>query len=190
MSFVDPLAIMLVAVAASTGIIALYFIGVARGKRSFANLAIPGFAIGAFDFFSGLFMSFVWPFPGALAAYNMLFGDPMLFLGIIMLAGSYMLYKGIEIKVLSLFGFLLGIYLAVETYAMVALKLETGNNLLAALGLYGFSTLAAILSPLVYLDAKKNKNAYYLLAALLIIAAFFAMLIGVIGIYGHLVSPP
>ncbi len=189
--FVDPLTIMLVAVAASTSLIALYLIEAAKGSKSLSNIAVPGMVIGFFDFASGFLMSFAWPFPGALSAYNMLFGDPMLFLGIIMIAGSYMLYRNIKPNIVSIFGFFLGIYLFVETYAIYALGLERGVDLYTALGLYFFSALAALLSPLVYINTKKNGyGAYYFLAALLIIAAFFAMLIGGVGIYGHLVSPP
>jgi putative membrane protein len=191
MVFIDPLTIMLVAVAASAGIIALYIIKATLGKKNFSDLAVAGFAIGTFDFISGFFMSFLWPFPGALSAYNMLFGDPMLFLGLIMLAGSYMLYKNIDVKVLSYFGFLLGIYLFIETYAIYVLGLEKGVYFLPAFSFYLFSGLAAFLSPLVYANPKKGgKYAYYLLAAFLIIVAFLAMFIGGAGIYGHLTSTP
>ena len=184
MAFVDPLTIMLVAVASSASLIAIYLIGQALGKRNAEELAIPGFFIGIFDFLSGFFMSFSWPLPDA---YKMLFGDPMLFLGIIMMAGSYMLYKKINPRYLSLFGFFLGIYLLVETYGIAALNLEKGNYFLPAFSFFLFSALAALFSPLVY---TKNKYAYYFLAALLIIAAFLALFIGSAGIYGHLASPP
>ena len=122
--FVDPLCIMLVAVAASTSLVALYLINAAKGRKDLSSFALPGAVIGAFDFISGFFMSFVWPFPGPLSAYNMLFGDPMLFLGIIMLAGSLMVYKNMKPNIVSLFGFFIGIYLFVETYGIVSLGLE------------------------------------------------------------------
>lgn len=187
MAFIDPLAIMLVAVAASAGLIALYFIQAAKGKKSFEDIAVPGFAIGFFDFVSGLYMSFLWPLPGP---YNMLFGDPMLFLGIIMLAGSFMLYKKINPNVLSYFGFLLGIYLLAETYGIYALGLEKGAYFLPAFSFYLFSTLSALFSPLANLNPKSSRWAYYFLALLLIVTAFLAVFIGVFAIYGHLASPP
>ncbi len=188
--FVDPLCIMLVAVAASTSLVALYLINAAKGRKDLSSFALPGAVIGAFDFISGFFMSFVWPFPGPLSAYNMLFGDPMLFLGIIMLAGSLMVYKNMKPNIVSLFGFFIGIYLFVETYGIVSLGLEKGSDLYMALGFYLFAALSSIFSPIVYLDPKKNRSAYYFLAALLIITAFFSIAIGSIGIYGHLASPP
>ncbi|MGC9190787.1 MAG: DUF981 family protein [Candidatus Micrarchaeia archaeon] len=191
MVFVDPLTIMLVAVAASAGLIAMYLVKAARGSKSFIELAVPSMVIGAFDFVSGFFMSFGWPFPGPMSAYNMLFGDPMLFLGLIMVAGGYMLYKGIDIKVLSYFGFLLGIYLFVESYAMVAFKLESGQYFLPAFSFYLLSALVAFLSPLMYMNPKKGgKSVYYFMTLLLVLVAFLALFIGSAGIYGHLASPP
>jgi len=190
MAFVDPLTIMLVAVAASTGLIALYLYRLAKGRRDFEDLAIAIFFTGLFDFMSGFFFSFTWPFPGNLSAYNMLFGDPMLFLGLIMLSSSVMLYKKINPKVISIPAFLLGLYLLVETYAIAALGLESGAYFIPAFSLYLFATLSAIFSPIVYLDAKKHAYAYYFVIALLIITALLAIFIGCAGIYEHLASPP
>ena len=190
MAFVDPLTIMLVAVAASAGLIALYFYRLAKGRRDFEDLAIAGFFTGLFDFISGFLISFTWPFPGNLSAYNMLFGDPMLFLGIIMLAGSVMLYKKINPKVVSIPAFILGLYLLVETYAIAALGLEKGVYFAPAFSFYLFSTLSAIFSPIAYLDAKKHAYAYYFVVAMLIITALLALFIGCSGIYEHLASPP
>ncbi|MGC9011250.1 MAG: DUF981 family protein [Candidatus Micrarchaeia archaeon] len=187
MVFVDPLTIMLVAVAASASLIAIYLISQALGKKIAEELAMPGFFIGVFDFLSGFFMSFSWPLPGA---YNILFGDPMLFLGIIMLAGSYMLYKKISLRYMPILGFLLGIYLLVETYGIATLNLESGKYFMPAFSFYLFSTISALLSPIASLDPKKYKYAYHFLAALLILTALLAMFIGCGGIYEHLASPP
>ncbi|OJI06984.1 MAG: hypothetical protein BK997_03945 [Candidatus Micrarchaeum sp. ARMAN-1] len=187
--FVDSLAIMLLALGSSASLLAMYFLYAVRQKKTINNLAIPIIGFGLFDFASGFLMSFTWPLP---PAYNMLFGDPLLFLGLLMVMGGYMLYKNMNLKVLSIFGFFLGIYIFVEAVAILNFKLETGVDLLSSMGLYVFSGLSAILSPLVYLDPKSNngKYAYYLLAVLLIIAAFAALFIGYAGIYGHLFSPP
>jgi len=190
MPFVDPLTIMLVAVAASAGLIAFYFYRSAKGRKDFDDLALASFFLGLFNFISGFFLSFLWPFPGNLSAYNMLFGDPMLFFGIIMMAYSTMLYKKINPRVLSLPAFMLGLYLLVETYAIVALGLEPGAYFIPAFSFYLFATLSAIFSPVVYLDPKKHAYAYYFVAALLIITALIAIFIGCTGIYEHLSSPP
>ncbi|MEM3791412.1 MAG: DUF981 family protein [Candidatus Micrarchaeaceae archaeon] len=186
--FVDPLSVMLLGVSASTFFIAFYLISVAKGKRAFAELAVPTFFLGIFDFVSGFYMSFFWPLPGA---YNMLFGDPMLLLGLILLSGSYALYRNISPNPVSLLGFLLGIYLFAETYSINAFSLEPHKDMLIVLSFYLVSAIAAVLSPLVYTNPKKSgKVAYYLLAVLVIIAAILAMAIGEISIIGHLQTPP
>ena len=102
-----------------------------------------------------------------------------------------MLYKGMNPKILSIFGFFLGIYILVEAVAISNFGLEKGANLISSEGLYIFAGLSAILSPLIYLNPKGNgKWAYYLLAVLLILAAFAALFIGYAAIYSHLLAPP
>ncbi len=186
--FVDSLAVMLLALGSSASLIAIYFIMLVKWKKSISNLVVPALVLGLFDAISGFYMSFAWPLP---PAYNMLFGDPLMFLGLIMIMGAIMIYKNINIKMLSIFGFFLGIYLFMEAAAISAFKLETGVDFLAAMGLYIFAGLSAILSPLMYADKKSNvRYVYYLLAALLIITAFIALFIGYGAIYAHLGSPP
>ncbi|MCL5102451.1 MAG: DUF981 family protein [Candidatus Marsarchaeota archaeon] len=186
--FVDSLAVMLLALGSSASLLALYFLYAVKQKKSIGNLAVPMMGFGLFDFASGFLMSFTWPLP---PAYNMLFGDPMLFLGMLMTIGGYMLYRNMDLRILSVFGFFLGIYILVEAVAIPSFGLETGADLISAMGLFVVSGAAAILSPLVYLNPKGDgKWAYYLLAALLILAAFAALFIGYAGIYGHLKSPP
>ena len=187
--FVDSLAVMLLALGSSAALLAMYFLYAVRQKKTISNLAVPIIGFGLFDAASGFLMSFTWPLP---PAYNMLFGDPLLILGMLMVMGGYMLYRNMNLKVLSIFGFFLGIYILIEAVAISNLKLETGADLISSMGLYLSSGLAAILSPLVYLDPKSNngKWAYYLLAVLLILATFAALFIGYAAIYGHLASPP
>lgn len=186
--FVDPLAVMLLALGSSASLIALYFIMLVKQKKSVNTLAVPALVLGLFDAISGFYMSFFWPLP---PAYNMLFGDPLMFLGLIMIMGAIMIYKNMNVKVLSVFGFFLGIYLFMEAVAISAFKLETGIDFLPAMGLYVLAGLSAIFSPLTYKDPKGNwRYAYYFLAALLILTAFTALFIGYGAIYSHLGSPP
>ncbi len=188
MAFINYLASMLLAAGTSMFFIAIYLIKLAR-KQDVQSLAVPAFAIGVFDFLSGFMMSTEWPLPGS---YNILFGDPMLFLGLIMLSGAYMTYKKIDIKPVSILGFFLGIYILIEAVAIVTLGLEQGlTHLLPALGMYIFSGVAALFSPLVY---TKSKNAYYFIAILLIIASIATFFTGYSAVYMHLSaymnSPP
>ncbi len=187
MTFVDPLSVMLLVAGMSTLLLAIYALMSVRNKKGLANLAVPMFAFGLFDFISGFLMSFAWPMPGA---YNMLFGDAQLVLGLLMLIGGYMVYKNMDLKILTVFGFFFGIYLAVEAAAIPAFGLESGINFLPAFGLYVFAALSALFSPLVYVGSKNQKYAYYFLFALLIITTFLLFFIGYTSIYEHLGSPP
>ncbi|MGC8478475.1 MAG: DUF981 family protein [Candidatus Micrarchaeia archaeon] len=188
MAFVDPLTVMLLSLGLSSIFLALYLLAKGMNKKWISSLVPPIFVLGFFNFISGFMMSFMWPLPGA---YNMLFGDPLLMLGLIMMAGAYMHTKNISINSLSIFGFFLGIYLAVEALGMAAFNLESGQYFLPAFSLYLFAALSGIFSPLVYANAKgSGRYAYYFLFALLIITAFLALFIGYAGIYSHLGSPP
>ncbi|MGC8586751.1 MAG: DUF981 family protein [Candidatus Micrarchaeia archaeon] len=160
------------------------------GRKDLGTLAVPGFVLGAFDAVSGFFMAFTWPMPLPLG-YNLLFGEPMLFLGLIMTAASYMLYKGIDFRVLSFLGLFLGIYLAVDAAGIAAYNMESGKYFIPAFSLYVLSAVSGILSPLIYANPKKNgKGAYYLMFVLLLLVALVALFIGYSGIYVHLGSPP
>ncbi|MEM3227351.1 MAG: DUF981 family protein [Candidatus Micrarchaeaceae archaeon] len=188
MVYVDPLTVMLLSLGLSSLFLALYLLGKGMSKKWINSLVAPIFTLGFFNFVSGFLMSFLWPLPGA---YNMLFGDPLLFLGLIMMVGTYMHSKNISINSLSIIGFFLGIYLAVEAAGMSTFNLESGVHFLPAFGLYVFAALAGIFSPLVYANPKgSGRYGYYFLFALLIITAFLAFLIGYTGIYAHLGSPP
>ncbi len=188
MVYVDSLTVMLLSLGLSSLFLALYLLGKGMNKKWISSIVPPIFALGFFDFISGFLMSFMWPLPGA---YNMLFGDPILVLGLIMMVGAYMHIKNISINSLSIFGFFLGIYLAVEAAGMVAFNLESGQYFLPAFSLYIFAALSGIFSPLVYANAKgSGRYAYYFLFVLLLITAFLAFFIGYAGIFSHLGSPP
>ena len=183
-TFIDPLTVMLLSLGMSALLLALYYFRVGSGKKDISSLVVPAFILGLFNAVSGFLMSFTWPLPGS---YNMLFGDPLLVLGLLMIAGSYMISKGMDVKALSLLGFLLGIYLLVGMIGITRFNMETGNDWLTATGLYAFSMLAAIFSPILYLKPKgSNKYAYYFEVFLLVVVMLLALLIGYMGFYEHL----
>ena len=183
-TFIDPLTVMLLSLGMSALLLALYYFKVGSGKKDISSLVVPAFILGLFNAVSGFLMSFTWPLPGS---YNMLFGDPLLVLGLLMIAGSYMISKGMDVKALSLLGFLLGIYLLVGMIGITRFNMETGNDWLTATGLYGFSMLAAIFSPILYLKPKgSNRYAYYFEVFLLVVVMLLALLIGYMGFYEHL----
>ena len=190
MGFIDPLAAMLLSLGISAALISAYFYMAAQGK-DMRELVIPSFAFGFFDFASGLRMSQFWPFPGPLSAYNMLFGDPLMILGLLLMAGSLMIYKQQNLRSISIPGVMLGIYLFIESAAMVNFKLETGDELVSALGLYVMSGLSAVYSLVLFVKPENGKKyLYYIGFILLALTALIALFIGYAAIYQHLQAPP
>ena len=56
MTFVDPLAVMLIGLAMGTLLGAFYFFFAARGdKEQIKSLVVPAFGVGAFDLVSGFY---------------------------------------------------------------------------------------------------------------------------------------
>ena len=190
MGFIDPLAAMLLSLGISAALISAYFYMAAQGK-DMRELVIPSFAFGFFDFASGFRMSQFWPFPGPLSAYNMLFGDPLMILGLLLMAGSLMIYKQQNLRSISIPGVMLGIYLFIESAAMVNFKLETGDELVSALGLYVMSGLSAVYSLVLFVKPENGKKyLYYIGFILLALTALIALFIGYAAIYQHLQAPP
>jgi putative membrane protein len=196
MPFVDPLAVMLIGLAMSTLIGAFYFFFSARGNfEHVRSLVIPAIVVGIFDAISGFEMSFAWPFPGGVAAYNMLFGDPLLLAGLVLIMAGVIGYRDPEHthwNILPLLILLVGIYTLVGAYSIVQLKLESGNNLVTAMGLYLFDGIGAVLAPIMYLRPTKgaSKWLYYLEWIILGVGTVFALVIGYMALNGHLASPP
>lgn len=185
--FIDSLAIMLIGLGAGILLVALHVLFTVRNKIEISKekLALPAMAIGFFDFISGFIMAFTWPLPGG---YNMLFGDPLLLFGLLLLTGGYMVYKGKDPSMMTILSFFLGIYVILGGYAMMAYGLETGANFLPAFGLYMSSGIAALISPLLLVKpAGAFKALYYIEFVLLILAAFIAFFIGYNALLHHLV---
>ena len=193
MTFVDPLAVMLIGLAMGTLLGAFYFFFAARGdKEQIKSLIVPAFGVGVFDLISGFYMSFAWPMTGFGYAYNMLFGDPLLLFGLILIMAAFMIYKDMHPGIMPLLVLLLGIYVLVGAYSIVQLKLESGQNLVTSMGLYLFDGIGAILAPVLYLKPSTGtgKTLYYVEWIILGIGTIFALVIGYMALNGHLASPP
>ena len=193
MTYVDPLAVMLIGLAMGTFLGAFFFYFKAKGnEEQIRSLVMPALAIGLFDFISGFYMSFAWPMNASYAyAYNMLFGDPLLLFGLLLMVSAIMIYKKVNFGMMPMLFTLLGIYVLVGAYSIVQLKLETGQDLITALGLYIFDGVGAILAPIVYLKPEgSRKSAYYVEWIILGIGTVFALVIGYIALNGHLAAPP
>ncbi len=193
MPFVDPLAVMLIGLAMSTAVGAFYFFFAALDKYEHVkSLVIPAIVVGIFDAFSGFEMSFMWPLPGA---YNMLFGDPLLLAGLVLIMAGLMGYRDPEKthwNILPLLILMVGIYTLDGAFSILQLRLEKGNDLITAMGLYIFDGIGAVLAPIMYLRPKHTtaKWLYYLEWIILGIGTIFALVIGYMALNGHLASPP
>lgn len=108
--------------------------------------------------------------------------------GLLLMISAIAYYKHYDISSVSILLFFLGIYVIIEAVGIVNYHLESGDNLLAAMGLYIVDGIAAILSPIMYIDQKKGKIAYMIEAAILIIGTLIALFIGYTAIYGHLLD--
>ena len=196
MVFVDPLAVMLIGLAMSTAVGGFYFFFVARGKYEHVrSLVVPAIAIGIFDAVAGFYMAFGWPMTGFGTAYNMLFGDPLLLAGLILVMGGIMGYRDpehIHWNIVPLLILFVGIYTLVGAFSIVQLNLEKGQNLITAMGLYVFDGLGAVLAPVMYLKPVNSttKGLYYMVWIVLGIGTVFALVIGFMALNGHLASPP
>lgn len=186
--FIDSLAIMLIGLGSGTFLGSLFFLFSAMGKFDAIKeqLVVPAFVIGIFDLVSGYEMSFTWPLP---AGYNMLFGDPLLFFGLLLVAASVMIYKNMKVASLSVLFVILGIYVLTGAGSILTYHLESGVNLISAMGLYIIDGVAAILVPIVMMKPSGSwKSVYYLEFILLVLGSLLALFIGYVALPGHIVD--
>lgn len=186
--FIDSLAIMLIGVGSGTFLGALYFLYSAMGKFEWIKeqLVIPAIGIGIFDFLSGYEISFTWPLP---SSYNMLFGDPLLFFGILLVVGAVLTYKKMNPSSLSFLSVILGIYVIIGAYGIITYKLESGNDLIGAMGLYLADGIAALLAPILIIKPTGvGKALYYVEFVLLILGTLAALYMGYSALSEHLVD--
>jgi putative membrane protein len=186
--FIDSLAIMLIGLGSGTFLGSLFFLFSAMGKFDAIKdqLIVPAFVIGMFDLVSGYEMSFTWPLP---SGYNMLFGDPLLFFGLLLVAASVMIYKNMKVASLSVLFVILGIYVLTGAASILTYHLESGVNLISAMGLYIIDGVAAILVPIVMMKpAGSWKSVYYLEFILLVLGSLLALFIGYVALPGHIVD--
>lgn len=184
---------MLIGLAMGTLLAAFYFFFSARGdKEQIKSLIVPAFIVGLFDTISGFYMSFAWPMTTYGVAFNMLFGDPLLLFGLILIMSAVLIQKDMHLGLLPLLALILGVYVLVEAYSMVQLNLETGSHLVGALGLYLFDGVGAVLTPILYIKptSATGKMLYYIEWIILGIGTIFGLYLGYTAINGHLASPP
>jgi uncharacterized membrane protein len=116
-------------------------------------------AIGACGFYlllSGLTISFKWPFTLSNGVYNVLFGGIATLGGLVLLAGVTVLLLKADLRPVSYFAAVAGLYSVFDAYAIYKYSL-TNSPLLTALGYLSFAAPAFLSVP-----AAQSKNKLWL----------------------------
>lgn len=183
--FSDPLA-------ANLTVLGIIFVGLASyvvyrffmGKENDEmNKGFSYFLIGTgfYAFIYGLFYSILWPEPEG-GAYSILFGDPLLLLGLASLIAGYIILKKASLTFTGIMAFFAGIYAIVSGYDGYLDKMT--NSPIAMLLLYLGAGISGIL--VLPLILTKNKWLAILVAILMVLTGILAFIIGLPAIGGHL----
>ena len=204
MVFIDNLAYSLFTISLS-GFLLLYttisiFLSYRRNEKDFIShlkgASIPLGILGAYILITGLWGQFTWPLPGS---YNILFYDPFVSFGIVLLSFSFVIRFEGRIDYAGFFGMMVGILAII--YGVEGYGLGLTQEPIALLGMYFLYGIAGILSYPVSLilhrrpGSKKNFwKGWVVFLGLFLVSLFMASLLaGVIGsaaISSHLFSPP
>ena len=120
-----------------------------------AALGLCGFYL----FLSGVTISFVWPFTISGGVYNVLFGGIATLGGLVLLAGAIALFLNANLKPVSYFAAIAGLYAVVDAYAIVTYSL-TSAPVLSALGYLSFAAPAFLSVPAAHLKNKWWKRLF------------------------------
>jgi uncharacterized membrane protein len=117
------------------------------------GFAIAGGAAGFYLFISGMVISFSWPWAISSGVYNVLFGGIATLGGLVLLTAAITLFLNANLKPISYFAAVAGLYAFVDTYSMLKYSL-TSNPLLSALGYMSFAAPALLSVPATHLSNK------------------------------------
>lgn len=149
-------------------------------NQSFAYFLL---GTGLYSLIYGLFYSLLWPEPEG-GAYSILFGDPLVMLGIVELFTAYSLIKSTDLLFTGLFGFFAGIYGIISGYDGYIDHMT--NSPIAMFLLYlGAGVTGLLVWPLVI---SKNKYLALLVGIIAILTGLMALIIGIPAVGEHLVD--
>jgi putative membrane protein len=157
-----------------------------EGKNMGKGLGIALGLTGFYLFITGIAISFTWPFAISGGLYNVLFGGAAALSGLVLLAFSTALFLGHGLQAASYFGFIVGLYLLVDAYAISKYNLTRDPTMSTLLYLAPAAVL--ILSvPATHLNNKWMRWLFAIVAFLFSIAwLYFAINVTI----GHLQPPP
>lgn len=204
MVFIDGLAFGLFAICIA-GLMLLYstvsiYLSYMESKKTLAgsikDVTIPLFFIGAYLFIAGLWGGFTWPLPGA---YNILFYDPMMAFGIVMLTFATIGRLGGNLEHAGFLGLLSGIMVII--YGIEGYSVGLTKSPIALLAMFFFYGVAGILSyPSAIIgqrsigSQKDLPTLWFIILILfclsLLAASALSGYIGFEAVAGHLASPP
>jgi uncharacterized membrane protein len=137
-----------------------------------------GFALGlgangVYLFITGAMISVMWPFEISSGVYNVLFGGVASLGGLILIAVSIALFRNIDLAPISYFAAVVGIYSAVEAYAIVTYGL-TRTPWLSVLAYLSFAAPAVLSVPAGFFRGKRSRMLFA--ASALLFAAVWLVL--------------
>jgi putative membrane protein len=204
MVFTDNLAYSLFAISFA-GLLLLYtlasmYLSYRRREKSFIQYAkgasVPLTLLGIYMVVMGLWGQFTWPLPGS---YNILFYDPLISFGIVLLAFSIAINFDTKLEYPGFLSLLFGAMLILYGYEGYIIGLT--KEPLALLGLYLLYGSVGILAFPLSLVAdklpglKRNSRTgrtfiFIILLILLLLASLLAAYIGYAAVSGHLINAP
>ena len=184
---IDYLTLMLVNMTAGLFVLAYYVyrgIGAENTKRW-----VPGFAMTGFiAVVAGLRMIFTWPLTGS---YNIAFGEMSVLFGVLFLGAALALWKGWEMRTVSIYAFFAGLAAVVVGARVISLGM-TKSPVVSGIGfiLTGlgglFAWLCCLAEPI--LSLRTNRTLRAIGALVLITAALIWAFTGYTAYWGHLES--
>jgi putative membrane protein len=184
---IDYLTLMLVSMTAGLFLLAYYVyqgIGAENAKRW-----VPGFAMTGFiAVITGLHMSLTWPLTGS---FNIAFGEMSVLFGILFLGAALALWKGWEMRTVSIYAFFAGLAAIVVGARVISLGM-TKRPVVSGIGfiLTGmgglFAWLCCLAEPVLSLST--NRVLRTIGALVLIAAAVIWAFTGYLAYWEHLES--
>ena len=193
MSFVNPLGEMLLIYVITLYLGAIYLIlyflkGEKYVEPMQENIGFSFMILGALATLYALYMNFVWPInipDTPLYLYNMQFGEPYLWFGVITLVLGYSFYKRTDPKPITYVAFFAGIFLF--RYAYNFLEFGLTRAPLFAFLIYFFAAIAAILLPIwAHTSDEKRRYVSIVIAICLLLSAIVASIVTFGAIEGHI----
>jgi uncharacterized membrane protein len=126
-------------------------------------------ACGFYLFLSGVDISFTWPLALSGGVYNVLFGGIATLGGLLLLAVSLTMFLKADLRPVTYFAVVAGLYSVIDAYAIVNYGL-TNAPLLAALGYLSFAAPAFLSVPATHSENKLWRWLFVLFALLFAVA--------------------